>query len=42
MIGGYNGAGAGATLSKSYTALPGHMKIRIVVDIFFLDTWDNE
>jgi len=30
------------SLSKKFTGLPAHWSIKIVVDIYFVDSWDNE
>lgn len=37
MVGGYQIAGKGARLSKKYTELPSHYKIKIKATVFFLD-----
>lgn len=42
VVGGYMSAGNKATLSRKFTDLPSHYKIRIVANVFFLDTWDSE
>lgn len=35
-------AGIKATLSRKFTSLPSHYKIRIVANVFYIDTWDSE
>lgn len=42
VIGGYMAAGNKATLSRKFTSLPKHYKIRIVANVFYIDTWDSE
>jgi len=41
MVGGYNEL-AGGTLSKTFTDLPEHTHIMVAVEVWFIDTWDNE
>lgn len=33
---------AGATLSKTFKDLPAHNKLIFSVEVWFLDSWDNE
>lgn len=41
IVGGYNEL-AGAVISKTYTDLAEHTKIMISIEVWFIDTWDNE
>jgi hypothetical protein len=42
MVGGYYSAGAGATLTKTFSDFPAHYKAKVIVTVFFIDSWDNE
>lgn len=42
LVGGYSSTGGGATLSKTFTNFPEHYKAKVVVTVFFIDSWDNE
>lgn len=41
MVGGYNEL-AGGTLSKTYSDLPRHTVIMVAVEVWFVDSWENE
>jgi len=42
MVGGFGIGGYGAVLLKAYNNLPPHLRLLIAVDVWILDTWDNE
>jgi hypothetical protein len=42
-IGGYGiSAGTSTVLSKNNISLSGHYRVKILVDVLFIDSWDNE
>ena len=41
VVGGFNSLGAGATASKKFL-LPLHKRIRLIVTMYKIDSWDNE
>jgi len=42
IIGGYMSAGKGAVLEKVFKQMPDHFKVKVVVTVFFVDSWDSE
>jgi hypothetical protein len=41
LVGGYNNL-AGGSLFKTYENLPTHTHIFIAIEVWFIDSWDNE
>eukprot|EP00050_Salpingoeca_kvevrii_P023235 m.139512 g.139512 ORF g.139512 m.139512 type:complete len:599 (-) comp9994_c0_seq1:95-1891(-) len=42
LLGGHNAWDVGVEVSRTYNNLPPHTALRIRMDIFFMDSWDNE
>lgn len=42
MIGGFDHCGTRCELYKSYSDLPGHNFVHLEIEIYWLDSWDNE
>ena len=42
LVGGYNAFGSKAKMSKSYTDLPPHYKVRVAISVYTIDSWDDE
>jgi len=41
-LGGYGVTGPAATLNKKFLNMPAHWRLKIEVDVLFIESWDNE
>jgi len=42
LIGGYGNFGGGAKMTKTFTEIEKHTKLRIQLQVWKIDSWDNE
>jgi hypothetical protein len=42
MLGGYGIFGAGASVTRTYSSLPVHNMIKLKIQLFKIDSWNNE
>jgi len=42
LVGGYNVSGQNAELKRKITGMPVHWRMKVLVDVMLIDSWDNE